>query len=285
VRHCAIALITLLCARVAWPCSFDSANFDGPAAPNDTRAGVPRNARLVVDISHPFDTPVATAVTLTAGSGTVLQPAFSTVGSLFIARPQLLEPSTSYTFEIASDSFGEAMLSTRTFTTSTAEDTRAPVIDGELAQPTNTYVAKPPFGLFDSCGPIEDSWYVDLDYPELSDDMGIAGVNIYTVDDNGGRTLRKTDLDGFRGSPSIRFTEPGTYTFQIEVFDLAGNATSSNEVTTILQAAIVSCSATHATTTTTVPWGACAALAMIGFSTVRRKGRRARASTSMALDL
>lgn len=268
MRRHVIIVFTLFCARAGWPCSFPDANFDGPSAPRDAREGVPQNARLLVDIDSPFELPVATGVTLTSEDGTVMTPPFATEGAVFFVRPSLLDAETTYTFEIRAEQLGESLVSTRTFTTTTGEDTMAPAIHGELEQPTYSYISRSLFE-FSTCGPGEDAWYVDLTYPDVSDDMGLGGAHIFTVDQSGGRTLRKTDLDGLLSAPSIRFTEPGTYTFQIDVFDLAGNTTSSNEVTTVLLAAIVSCSAVHETTTK-APLGALALLVTVMVPARRR---------------
>jgi uncharacterized protein (TIGR03382 family) len=271
MRRHAIIVFTLLCARAAWPCGPPDANLDGPSAPRDARERVPQNMRFVLDIDDGFDVPVVTGVALTSADGTSMTPPFSTEGTLLVVQPPLLAAETTYTIEIRADQRGEEPVTTRTFTTTTGEDTTAPVMTGDLAAPTYSYLPAPLIE-FSSCGPLVNTWIVDVNYPEVSDDMGLGGAHIYTVDENGGRVLRMTDLEGLSSAPPIRFRDPGTYTFQVDVFDLAGNTTSSNEVTVILQAPIVSCSAAHVTTTEG-PSGAIALLVM-AFANVRRRGRR-----------
>jgi hypothetical protein len=266
--------LSLLSARAAHPCSLAVPTLDGPIAPRDGATAVPTNARVVVAFDSFAGAPTVTTVDLHDANGDVTQPAFGTEGELFIVRPTTLSGNMSYTLVLGSDDFGTITSVQRSFTTTTSDDTTAPVFAGELEEPTYTFEPKAAFGQgFDSCGfNSVDRYFVDVPFPEASDDMGLAGFHVFTVDEIGGRTLRASVLEADAQSRVIEFTEPGTYTFVVEAFDLAGNTTMSNEVTTILLAPIVSCSAAHVTTTEG-PSGAIALLVM-AIANVRRRGRR-----------
>jgi hypothetical protein len=278
MRIPSIAFFTVvLVARAALPCSPALPSLDGPTAPDDGASGIPTNARIVVAFDAFGGTPNVTDVILRDDEGTETRPAFGAEGSLFIVRPTGLRDDATYTLVLNANDFGVAVSAQRTFTTTNADDVISPLFVGELESPTYTFEPKAAFGQgFDSCGfNSVDRYFVDIDFPAVNDDVGIAGFHIHTIDENGGRTLRETSLDASATGRTVELNDPGTVTFVVEAFDFAGNSTFTNEVEVVLMAPLISCSALHATTTAT-PVAALATLAVMGLTMSRRVRRRER---------
>lgn len=234
-------------ADTARPCSFPEPSLDGPCAPAEGSTAVPTNARVVVRFSDFAGTPTITSVVLVDASGAETNPAFSVEGDLFIARPVALSPNMNYELRAITNDFGSDQSRIIPFTTAADDDTTEPTIDGALADPSYTFEPKAANGMgIDSCGFNSiDRYFVELAFPSASDDMGLAGFSVYVVDENGGRSLRETVLDPSATGTTIEHTEPGSYTYVVEAFDHAGNASSTNEATVVLMAPLLSCAATH----------------------------------------
>jgi len=247
LRSLALLLVVLSFAERARPCSLAVPSLDGPSAPSDDATGVPTNARIVVRFSDFSGAPTVTTVVLVDESGVETNPAFSMEQDLFIARPTSLEPNQRYELRATTSDFGSDHTRTIPFMTSSDDDTTPPTIDGALADPTYTFEPKAGPGMgIDSCGfNSVDRYYVELTFPEASDDTGVAGFAVYVVDENGGRSLRETVVGANATGTTIEHLEPGTFTYVVEAFDHAGNASSTNEATVAVMGPIVSCAAAH----------------------------------------
>jgi hypothetical protein len=218
-----LALLPLLCAAPALPCSieFPVPSLDGLAVPADG-ATLPTNGVLHLGV---LTTGTPIRASLRADSEDDAQARTLDVDDVAgVVRVNLegLAAETSYTLTLtidAADAFTEEdLVRELNFTTLAAADAAAPTIDGDVVVDVEHY--SPGFLPGFDCGGGTGNT-ITFSLPDANDDVGVAGVKLFRVRDDGTRELRSfsLDVDTFVDDQK----DAGDYEYEVVAVDMAGN--------------------------------------------------------------
>lgn len=225
------SLITCLCATPARPCSPVEPNLDGPTSLADGASSVPTNGELHLSV---FAGAEAVTATLRADTADVANGLDLDVEArVVVVHLAPLAAQTSYVVTLAlpeSVSFVSGGVTREiNIVTGDGADTSAPTFRGaaevEVAHESGDAI----FGGVSSCGPRPATNSVTFTVPAIDDDVGVAGLKLFQVDDDGLRQLRRFEV-GAVTTITDQEPEPGDYRYQLVAVDVAGNESAPLEI-------------------------------------------------------
>lgn len=226
--------VTVFAAPAALPCSPAEPSLGGTAAPVEGGT-LPVNGVVHADL---FTGGVTPGASVRADSDTdLVEPGsrsldVDSAAGVFRVNLDGLEPATSYTLTLTLPPeivFSEEEATREIpFVTARDVDDTAPTLEGDATVVVEHQPGPGPFGGFDSCGGPTETNLITVTPPAASDDVGLAGLKLYRVDDNGARelrTFRLTTADGADEGLTIGDSEKldGAYAYEVVAVDLAGN--------------------------------------------------------------
>ncbi len=224
-----LAATTFLAASAAFPCSFVQPGPWGLTQPGEGAADVPLNTVLTLFTSptRQFGSVAAELVDLETDERRSLSvdKEFDTV---LVDLEGVIEAGKSYRVEFPPTDDFTPEREPVAFTAGDIVDTTAPEVEPTLTYDV-TFRTDPANGA-SSCGSIPDQWIVRVNMPAAEDDVLVAGARLLIVDENGGRREVNTNRYAESGIIEHRALEGGVDTYVVEVFDLAGNVASTEEI-------------------------------------------------------
>lgn len=264
-----VALLSLV-ATPARPCSPVQPNLDGPASLEDDASSVPTNGVLHLSVFAGAEAVTASVRADTDEAAINLDK--DVAGRVVVVDLAPLTPLAALTSYVVTLRLPEsASFVTGGVTreinvvTGDGEDTTAPTFAGEATAEVEHEPGDSVFGGVSSCGPRAATNRVTITAPVIDEDVGIAGLKLFQVDDNGLRQLRSFEI-GAVTSITDNEPQPGDHRYELVAVDIAGNESDPLEV----DVSVSGCSAA----------GASSPLVVALFLVLARKRRRSSPSAS-----
>jgi uncharacterized protein (TIGR03382 family) len=219
-------LFTTLGCAPALPCSleFPAPTLDGVVVPEDGGT-LPANGVVHLEVFNLAATGASVRASLRADTEDDSQARTLDIDEeAGVVRVNLegLVPSTSYTLTLsipAAEAFTESdLVRDINFTTTAEADRGAPTIEGEVTVDV-THYSQPLFPSFDCGGQANNTIFFTV--PDAVDAVGVAGLKLFRVRDDGTRELRQFSLD--LNSLKDTQADAGDYAYEIVAVDMAGN--------------------------------------------------------------